>query len=167
MLYGLLTFPAARPVSWWTKMHPVGRVAAGRFIQGDPIMKRFVMPLIAATVLTAGAAYAGGNWSLVEQYGIGNAQGTMQHGNYNGAYTGQFGGQVGGHGLPGGFNGSLTMQTGVGNFSATNQVGGGNLSITDQLGVINDAATMQMGTGHESETIQHGIGNTSLTVQSN
>lgn len=140
---------------------------ADEFIQGDPRMKRFVLTLIASTALAAGAASADGNWSLVEQFGIGNAQGTMQNGDYNGAYTGQVGGQIGGHGVPGGFNGSLTMQNGVANFSATSQVGGGNLSITDQFGAINEAATMQLGTGHESETIQHGIGNQSLTVQSN
>jgi hypothetical protein len=164
--YPRLTFATAQWRAHSERM-AVSVAAADVFIQGDPRMKRFILTLIASTALAAGAASADGNWSLVEQFGIGNAQGTMQNGDYNGAYTGQFGGQIGGHGVPGGFNGSLTMQEGVANFSATNQVGGGNLSITDQFGAFNDAATMQLGTGHESETIQHGIGNMSLTVQSN
>jgi len=117
-------------------------------------MKKFIVALAAISSLASGAAYAQ-NVSIVDQWGAGNGQLTVQSG-ANFAYTGQ----------AGVLNGSITGQNGTGNMAATLQGGFANGSITTQAGHFNGAETIQSGTGHLSDTDQYGLGNMSLTIQS-
>ena len=70
-------------------------------------MKKFIVAIAAISTFAAGAVSAQ-NVSIVDQYGLGNGQLTVQSG-ANFAYTGQ----------TGGFNGSITGQNGTGNAAAT------------------------------------------------
>ncbi|MEJ1998777.1 MAG: hypothetical protein P8X76_11685 [Maritimibacter sp.] len=118
-------------------------------------MKKLILSTVATLAISASAAVAG-NLSIVDQWGIGNAQGTFQSGDFNISGTGQYGGA----------NGSMTIQNGLGNVAGTLQDGTFNSSLTNQWGGGNAAVTMQFGNnGHVSETVQEGLGNVSLTVQ--
>ncbi|MXU66760.1 hypothetical protein [Oceanomicrobium pacificus] len=125
-------------------------------------MKKFALTAVLATVIAGGAMAQ--NVSVVEQFGLGNAQATNQsgataHGTYwtgsNTAYTGQLGIA----------NISVTNQAGS-NTAGTVQIGAFNGSMTNQYGAGNAAATLQVGiAGHQSSTSQVGHGNVSLTTQ--
>lgn len=116
-------------------------------------MKKIFATAAAVTALMTGAAFAQ-NVSIVEQWGAGNGQLTMQSG-ANFAGTAQAGIA----------NGSFTGQNGTGNAAGTLQVGGWNSSVTTQGGHFNGAGTAQYGSGHYSNTNQVGLGNGSMTIQ--